>query len=434
MDTIRDQQAPDVSGSPSGGLFATTAGFFFGFAAVSLYGPTATFFQESMGLTPTMVGILVAVPALSGSLLRVPFGAWVESTGGKKPFSILLLASVVGLGGVFAILALYYPDGMHDGLYPAILFFGFLSGCGIATFSVGIGQTSYWFPVEKQGTALGMFAGFGNIAPGLFSLILPVILLRFDVISAYFAWWLMLVVGTIMYITLAHDAPYFQFRREGVEPVAARVMATRVGQELFPTGTPLESLKRSAGNTNTWFLVAIYFSTFGGFIALTAWYPTFWNQLYGLSPVRAGLLTAVYSILASVIRVYGGKLADLKGGEAVAVASIVMVLVGAIAISVVQSYVWAIVATVLLAVGMGVANGAVFKMVPAYVSDAVGGAAGWVGGLGAFGGFVLPPLMGQLVNAFGESGYRLGFLIFVLLAVIDLALVVILLRRKNMLD
>ena len=43
-------------------------------------------------------------------------------------------------------------------LVPFILFFGFLSGCGIATFSVGIGQTSYWFPQKKQGNALGLSA------------------------------------------------------------------------------------------------------------------------------------------------------------------------------------------------------------------------------------------------------------------------------------
>ena len=135
----------NVKGTPSRGLLGTTIGFFFGFAAVALYGPTAVKFREAMDLTPALVGLLIAIPSLSGSLLRIPFGAWVDITGGRKPFLILLLLSAIGLGGVTLLLFTSYPDGMKR-LYWLVLFFGFLSGCGIATFSVGIAQTSYWFP------------------------------------------------------------------------------------------------------------------------------------------------------------------------------------------------------------------------------------------------------------------------------------------------
>ncbi|NIV98787.1 MFS transporter, partial [Candidatus Saccharibacteria bacterium] len=101
-------QQMEIKGNPTKGLIGTTLGFFFGFAAVSLYGPTAIHFKHSMGLSPHMIGLLVAIPALSGSLLRIPFGAWVDTTGGKRPFSILMLLSVIGLGGVFSILILFY--------------------------------------------------------------------------------------------------------------------------------------------------------------------------------------------------------------------------------------------------------------------------------------------------------------------------------------
>jgi len=60
-----------VKGTPSRGLTGTTLGFFFGFAAVALYGPTAIKFKEAMDLTPTMLGLLIAIPSLSGSLLRI---------------------------------------------------------------------------------------------------------------------------------------------------------------------------------------------------------------------------------------------------------------------------------------------------------------------------------------------------------------------------
>ena len=84
-----------VKGTPNQGLFAATMGFFVGFAAVALFGPTASRFQAVMHLSPMMVGFLVAAPALSGSLLRIPFSAWVDTTGGRKPILFLLGLSVI---------------------------------------------------------------------------------------------------------------------------------------------------------------------------------------------------------------------------------------------------------------------------------------------------------------------------------------------------
>jgi NNP family nitrate/nitrite transporter-like MFS transporter len=79
---------------------------------------------------------------------------------------------------------------------------------------------------------------------------------------------------------------------------------------------------------------------------------------------------------------------------------------------------------------MGVANAAVFKLVAQEIPEAVGGAAGWVGGLGAFGGFAIPPLMGIIVQVQGIEGYANGFVVFFCLAVISLLLVGILKRKR----
>ena len=73
-----------VKGTPAQGLAGATLGFFIGFAAVALFGPTAAKFQQVMHLSPMAVGFLVAMPSLSGSLLRIPFSAWVDTTGGRK--------------------------------------------------------------------------------------------------------------------------------------------------------------------------------------------------------------------------------------------------------------------------------------------------------------------------------------------------------------
>ncbi|SDC35449.1 MFS transporter, NNP family, nitrate/nitrite transporter [Williamwhitmania taraxaci] len=419
-----------VKGSPSQGLLGTTLGFFFGFAAVSLYGPTAIKFKEAMELTPAMMGFLVAIPALSGSLLRIPFGAWVDTTGGKKPFLILMILSVIGLGGVTMLLNLAYPNNMH-GLYGLILFFGFLSGAGIATFSVGIAQTSYWFPKHKQGMALGTYAGLGNLAPGIFSVILPFYLQSFGFISAYFAWFLFLVLGTITYAFIGKNAYYFQYLKLGKTQAESLELSFARGQENFPAGNVKDSLINSAKVKNTWALVALYFTTFGGFIALTAWFPVYWNQLHGFSVLKAGLFTAVFSIIASLVRVYGGKFADKVGGEKVSLISLVLVLLASITLSFDQSVVVGFSTTLLLAIGMGINNAAVFKLVPEYVPKAIGGASGWIGGLGAFGGFAIPPIMGAIASANGKEGYAMGFLVFVVLAIISIAIVLVLKRQHR---
>jgi NNP family nitrate/nitrite transporter-like MFS transporter len=84
-----------------------------------------------------------------------------------------------------------------------------------------------------------------------------------------------------------------------------------------------------------------------------------------------------------------------------------------------------------MAIGMGVANAAVFKLVAQEIPEAVGGAAGWVGGLGAFGGFAIPPLMGTIVQVQGTKGYANGFVVFICLAAISLLLVGVLKRERT---
>lgn len=420
--------AAELRGTPSQGLWGATLGFFAGFAAVALFGPTAARFREVMDLSPVAVSFLVAMPALSGSLLRIPFAAWVDTTGGRKPFLVLMGASLAGMAGLAAVVTLLYPERLTAGLYPLLLVLALLCGCGIATFSVGIGQVSYWFPQRRQGNALAVFAGVGNLAPGLFSFLIPVALGTLGLSGSYLVWLVFLGAGTAAYAAFGRNAPYFQLRQAGGQPAEARREAEAAGQELFPAGSLKESLGLSARVWRTWALVVVYFTTFGGFIALTAWLPTYWSEFYGLGALAAGGFTALYSVLTSAVRIVGGVLSDRlqEGGENTGILALLIMLAGALVMTVAREYQLALPGVILLAVGMGVANAAVFKIVPQAVPRAVGGAAGWVGGLGAFGGFAIPPMLGFAVRDLGEPGYAIGFVVFVFLALISLAMVWIL--------
>jgi len=420
-----------LKGNPMEGLFGATLGFFIGFAAVSLYGPTAHKFNEVMQLSPVLVGLLVAMPMLSGSLLRIPFSAWVDTTGGRKPFLILLALSIIGMAGITVLLYTLYPEHLTAGYYPLVLLLGLLSGCGIATFSVGISQVAYWFPQARQGWALGTYAGIGNIAPGLFAFLLPLALSTWGLSGSYLAWLVFLIVGTGLYWYLGRNAWYFQLRAHGTAEAEAKRVAREHGQELFPAGSLIDSLKISAKVWKNWVLVILYFTSFGGFIALTAWLPTYWKTFFTVSAVTAGSLTALYSILTSVVRVAGGSISDRIGGENAAIMAFLVTLVGALGMMVSHSYGLSVASEVVMAVGMGVANAAVFKLVPQEVPEAVGGAAGWVGGLGAFGGFAIPPIMGAFVRSQGASGYATGFVVFVGLAILTAALSYLLKRTHH---
>ena len=424
-----------LKGDPLTSLVMATWGFFIGFAAVSLYGPVAKELKSGLALSGVLLGLLVAAPNLTGSLLRIPFAAWVDKVGGRKPMLTLLWLSVIGMAGLSAILFAFYPN-LEPWMYWLILLFGFLSGCGIATFSVGIAQTSYWFPQKDQGTALGVYAGVGNLAPGLFGMVLPFALKALGLPMSYFIWFLFLLIGTIIYFLFARDAYYFQLIEKGFDPETAKKIARALGQELFPTGSLVQSLIISAKEKLTWALVYLYFVSFGGFLALTGWFIVFWVSSYNLPVTEAGLLMAFgFSLLASVIRILGGFLSDKLGGELMALVSYSITLIGALILMFSSSFAIALTGEVLMGIGMGMANGAVFKLVPKYVPHATGGAAGWVGGLGAFGGFVVPPILGRFIDIYGKAGYAKGFIVYVVLAgvaiLISLLLMYLNARRKE---
>ena len=411
-----------VKGTPGQGLAGATLGFFIGFAAVALFGPTAARFQQVMHLSPMAVGFLVAMPSLSGSLLRIPFSAWVDTTGGRKPFLVLLTLSVIGMAGLSAVVAFLYPAHLTAAYYPLLLLLAILCGCGIATFSVGISQVSYWFSKKAQGSALAVFGGIGNIAPGIFSMLIPVALGFLGLTNSYLIWLGMLATGTVLYFLIGRNSPYFQLRAQGLDATEARLQAAAFGQVLFPAGSLKDSLAVSARVWRTWALVIIYFTTFGGFIALTAWLPTYWTAYFGMTPIQAGMLTALYSVLTSLIRILGGLVSDKlrEGGENTAILALFIMLMGALVMISSRDYQLAIPGEILLAFGMGICNAAVFKVVPQAVPKAVGGAAGWVGGLGAFGGFAIPPMLAFAVRDLGKPGYSIGFVVYLFLALLSL--------------
>src|SRR5512142_1213329 len=118
----------NIKGTPRDGLIGATLGFFIGFAAVALFGPTANKLKDLMQLNPVTLGFLVAMPSLSGSLLRIPFAAWVDTVGGRKPFLVLLGISITGMLGLTLLILFRYPGSMTPAMLPLLFLLGILCG------------------------------------------------------------------------------------------------------------------------------------------------------------------------------------------------------------------------------------------------------------------------------------------------------------------
>ncbi len=127
----------------------------------------------------------------------------------------------------------------------------------------------------------------------------------------------------------------------------------------------------------------------------------------------------------------GGSLAEKFGGEYMSAVSFAIVLVGAALLTAVIDFPTNVAGELLIGLGMGLANAAVFKMVPKYVPHAVGGASGLIGGLGALGGFIIPPVLGLFAGALGDAGYSGGFFSYVVLALAAIMVAIGFIRTRN---
>ncbi len=425
----------NLRGKPSFGLVAGTIAFFAGFAAVALFGVSAHHIAKQLNLSIEEVGWLVAIPMVTGAFLRIPFSAWVDKYGGKPILLTQLIIAVIGVFGLsFIINEIFASVITNTGTaYILLLIFGALAGTGVSTFSSGITYVSYWYPQNKQGFALGAYAGFGNSAPGIFTAILPFALASLGIVLSYVSWGIFLAIMIVVFAIIGYDSYYFQIvKKKKASPEEARKVSIDLGLELFPSGNAAKSLKDSAKEWRVWLLVVMYFISFGGFEALTEWFPSYWRNYMGISPIEAGLLTGiVFSLVTALIRVPGGVWSDKLGGELVAIISYAILVVGSLIMISSSVFGVSVGGEIIMAIGMGIANAAVYKLVPKYSISSVGGASGWVGGLGSAGGLLIPPTMAAFVSAYGNPGYATGFLVFTIIGIVAILFAIILIKKQG---
>ena len=371
-------------------LWLSTIAFTICFAVWTIFAIIGVKIKQDLGLTETQFGLMVGMPILTGSLVRVVLGVWTPRYGGRLVYTLTMLAAAL------ATFLLTYAHTYAQTLVAAL-------GVGLAggSFAVGVAYVSPFFPAEKQGTALGIF-GAGNVGAAVTKFLAPFVLVAFGWHAVAEIWATVLAVMAVVFWFSTDNNPEFLARKSGDLPRKS------LAQEFAP-------LK----NTQVWRFALYYFVAFGGFVALSLWLPRYLIGAYGFNIEAAGMLAACYSIPGSLFRAYGGFLSDRKGARTV---MYVMFTVAAVATAILSFPVGPTVfIVVLFGLGfvMSLGKAAVYKHIPVYYPRAVGAVGGVVGMIGGLGGFVMPIVFGWLKDTTGlwQSCFMLLFVIIAVSAI-----------------
>jgi NNP family nitrate/nitrite transporter-like MFS transporter len=351
-----------------------------------ILGPLGVAISKTLHLDPGQKGLMVAIPVLSGAILRLVAGVMVDHIGPKR-------TGLIGQVIVMAGLGLAWFLGINS--YNQVLMLGVVLGVAGASFAVALPLASRWYPPEHQGLALGI-AGAGNSGTALAALFAPSLAQTFGWTNVIGLAVLPLAVAFVVYLIFAKDAP---------------------------NRPPPKQLSEYLGVLRTadaWWLMLLYGVTFGGFVGLSSSLTIYFNSEYGLSAVTAGFFTAACVFAGSFIRPIGGALADRFGGVRTLTVVYMLAAVGLTMASFEAANPYVALAVLMFSMmALGAGNGAVFQLAPQRFGKEIGVVTGLVGMTGGIGGFYLAASLGWAKQATGS--YQPGLLAFAGLALLALA-------------
>jgi NNP family nitrate/nitrite transporter-like MFS transporter len=159
----------------------------------------------------------------------------------------------------------------------------------------------------------------------------------------------------------------------------------------------------------------IYIITFGGFLGLATFLPSFYYSQFHVTKVQAGTLTVLATLTGSLTRVLGGWFADRVGGITTLSVVFLIAIAGLFGLMATPPLIATTLLFMLCFAALGAGNGATFQLVPLRWPLTTAVAGGMIGEIGALGGGVLPNLLGQSKQHTGS--YRGGFLLYAMFAV-----------------
>jgi NNP family nitrate/nitrite transporter-like MFS transporter len=347
-------------------------------------GAMAPFIQESLQLSPTQLGVMLSVPIFAGALMRFPLGVLAQYIGRKN-------ATLVEMGGIALALmyGYFYVETFHH-----LIAMGVLLGIAGASFGVALSLGSGSFPARYKGLAMGL-VGAGNVGTSLSALLAPQLAQAFGWKAVYG----MAAVGLQL-------------------PVLVMIFLAKEPDDVDKHSTFRDHIA-CLFEKDGWAFSIIYAVTFGGFIGLTTFLPSYYYDQFGVSKVQAGQLTMLAAFMGAALRIFGGWISDHWGGINTLTTVLVVISVSLMACGLAGG---SLVATTLLLMlcfaALGAGNGALFQLVPLRWPTTTAVAGSMIGEIGALGGGLVPNAMGVSKQYAGT--YFWGFALFSVLALLVL--------------
>ncbi|MDQ7042709.1 MAG: MFS transporter [Sulfurimonas sp.] len=397
-------------------LFMAFLYFDMSFMVWTMLGPLSTEIAEALALGGHIISAgekatLLSLPILSGAILRILLGFGVDKLGAKT--TALMSQMVV----ILSLITAFYMGSNNSITYEVLLIVALGLGFAGASFAVALPQAGQWYPPKLQGVVLGI-AGAGNIGVVIDFLFAPKIAELWGWYTVFGVGAAMSIVVFIAYLFMAKDAPK--------DIYSARPKKVKDYIKLL-------------GDKDTWWFSLFYAISFGGFVGFAGYMKVYLMNTYqadmsafGIDvfnetnvKVIAGYFGALCIFAGAVLRPVGGNIADKLGGVKslyffYGMVAVMVTLTAAVELP----FFIAIFVLFLIMANLGMANGAVFQLVPQRFAKDIGIMTGLVGCAGGLGGTALIKTLGWSKGEFG--GYTEGFLIFAVVvgvALIGLSLV-----------
>ena len=382
--------------------------------------------------TTDQLFMLTALPSVSGALLRVPYSFMVPVFGGRRwtAFSTgILIIPCVWLG--FAVQDTSTP-------FSTFIIISLLCGFAGANFASSMANISFFFPKEKQGGALGINGGFGNLGVSVMQLIAP-LAVSFSIFAAFGGGGVTQPDGTMLYL---QNAAWIWVPFLAVFTLAAWFGMNELATSKASLSAQLPVLKRS----HLWIMSFLYLATFGSFIGFSAGFAMLSKTQF---PAVQILHFAFFGpLVGALARSAGGAISDRLGGTRVTLVNfVVMAIFSALLFLTLPSSgeggnftaFFCVFLVLFLTAGLG--SGSTFQMISVIFrkmtmervkkaggseSDAMREAAtetaaalGFISAIGAIGGFFIPKAFGTSLALTGSpAGAMKVFLVFYIACVV----------------
>ncbi|MCH4382300.1 NarK/NasA family nitrate transporter [Staphylococcus haemolyticus] len=347
-----------------------------GFMAWSIISPLMPYISQDIKVNPGQLSIILAIPVILGSILRVPFGYLTNVIGAKWVF---FCSFVVLLFPIF-----FLGQAQTPGM---LMLSGFFLGVGGAIFSVGVTSIPKYFSKDKVGLANGIY-GMGNIGTAVSSFLAPPI-------AGIIGW--QTTVRSYLIIIAIFAILMFIFGDKN-EPKVKVPLASQ--------------FKKLSSNYKLYYLSLWYFITFGAFVAFGLFLPNYLVNNFGIDKVDAGIRSGVFIALATFLRPIGGILGDKFNAVKVLMIDFIIMIIGAVILGISSHIALFTIGCLTISICAGLGNGLIFKLVSSYFAKESGAANGIVSMMGGLGGF-FPPLVITYVTGLTGSSH----LAFILLAI-----------------